>query len=166
MPTTTRFVFVRHGDYPRLQPKGPARDAEGLSDDGRAQAQAAGRWLSSQGLLPDLVVHTHTARTRETAQAVVAALGADIPLKQFRHGFGDMADLNAKLRAWTADHPAAVVLFCGHHSSQQALGRALGHKLPRAGRFLVVLTPSESSWELEALAACRPSVDGFLFERT
>jgi phosphohistidine phosphatase SixA len=164
MPAPTRFAFVRHGKTPGLQPRGPARDAESLSESGQAQACAAGRWLAAQGLRPDLVVHTETARTRETAQAVVAALGTDIPLEQFRHGFGDLADLNDKLATWTANHSAAFVLFCGHHTSQQALARALGRKLPRTERVVVVLARAVDGWQLEALATCRAQATGFVFE--
>lgn len=46
-----------------------------LSPQGLAEAEAAGRWLREQGLVPDRVLCSPSRRTRETLEAVLAAIG-------------------------------------------------------------------------------------------
>lgn len=46
-----------------------------LSAEGLAEAEAAGRWLSAQGLVPDRVLCSPARRTRETLESVMAAIG-------------------------------------------------------------------------------------------
>ena len=46
-----------------------------LSSQGLAEAEAAGRWLAEQRLLPDRVLYSPARRTRETLEAVLETLG-------------------------------------------------------------------------------------------
>lgn len=46
-----------------------------LSPEGLAEAEAAGRWLREKGLVPDRVLCSPSRRTRETLEAVLAAVG-------------------------------------------------------------------------------------------
>ena len=46
-----------------------------LSPEGLAEAEAAGRWLAERGLVPDCVLCSPARRTRETLEAVLAAVG-------------------------------------------------------------------------------------------
>lgn len=46
-----------------------------LSAEGLAEAEAAGRWLSEQGLVPDRVLCSPARRTRETLESVMATIG-------------------------------------------------------------------------------------------
>jgi phosphohistidine phosphatase len=46
-----------------------------LSAEGLAEAEAAGRWLSAQGLVPDRVLCSPARRTRETLESVMGAIG-------------------------------------------------------------------------------------------
>ena len=46
-----------------------------LSAEGLAEAEAAGRWLRDKGLVPDCVLCSPSRRTRETLEAVLAAIG-------------------------------------------------------------------------------------------
>jgi phosphohistidine phosphatase len=46
-----------------------------LSSEGQAEAEAAGRWLRDKGLVPDRVLCSPSRRTRETLEAVLAAIG-------------------------------------------------------------------------------------------
>src|SRR6478735_4917541 len=46
-----------------------------LSPEGLAEAEAAGRWLRERGLVPDRVLCSPSRRTRETLEAVLAAVG-------------------------------------------------------------------------------------------
>lgn len=46
-----------------------------LSSEGHAEAEAAGAWLRDHGLVPDRVLCSPARRTRETLEAVLAAVG-------------------------------------------------------------------------------------------
>ena len=46
-----------------------------LSSEGLAEAEAAGRWLKEHQLVPDRVLCSPSRRTRETMEAVLAAVG-------------------------------------------------------------------------------------------
>lgn len=46
-----------------------------LSPEGLAEAEAAGRWLAAQGLVPDCVLCSPARRTRETLEAVLGVIG-------------------------------------------------------------------------------------------
>jgi phosphohistidine phosphatase len=46
-----------------------------LSAEGLAEAEAAGRWLSEQGLVPDRVLCSPSRRTRETLESVMGTIG-------------------------------------------------------------------------------------------
>lgn len=46
-----------------------------LSSHGLAEAEAAGRWLAEQRLLPDRVLYSPARRARETLEAVLETLG-------------------------------------------------------------------------------------------
>lgn len=46
-----------------------------LSAEGLAEAEAAGRWLASQKLVPDCVLCSPSRRTRETLEAVLGVVG-------------------------------------------------------------------------------------------
>ena len=46
-----------------------------LSPEGLAEAESAGRWLAEKGLVPDCVLCSPARRTRETLEAVLAAIG-------------------------------------------------------------------------------------------
>ena len=46
-----------------------------LSADGLAEAEAAGRWLVEQGLIPDRILCSPARRARETLDAVLGAVG-------------------------------------------------------------------------------------------
>ena len=46
-----------------------------LSPEGLAEAEAAGRWLAENGLVPDCVLCSPARRTRETLEAVLGVVG-------------------------------------------------------------------------------------------
>jgi phosphohistidine phosphatase len=46
-----------------------------LSADGLAEAEAAGRWLVEQGLIPDRILCSPARRARETLDAVLGIIG-------------------------------------------------------------------------------------------
>lgn len=46
-----------------------------LSAEGLVEAEASGRWLKEQAMVPDLALCSPSRRTRETLDAVLAAIG-------------------------------------------------------------------------------------------
>lgn len=68
------LILLRHA---HAEPPGPGEaDLDRpLSAEGRAEAEAAGRWLAEQGLVPDRALCSPSRRTRDTLEAVLAAIG-------------------------------------------------------------------------------------------
>lgn len=68
------LILLRHAHAGPAAP-GTADLDRPLSPEGLAEAEAAGRWLHEQGLVPDRVLCSPARRTRETLEAVLAAIG-------------------------------------------------------------------------------------------
>ena len=69
------LILLRHAHAEALA-TGQSDTDRPLSEEGRSEAQSAARWLKAQDLAPDRVLVSPSRRTRETADAVVAELGA------------------------------------------------------------------------------------------
>jgi ribonuclease H / adenosylcobalamin/alpha-ribazole phosphatase len=73
----TRLILVRHGETPHTVDKrfsGPGGADPGLTDTGRAQAQAAAAYVAGLGHV-DALLCSPMRRTRETAEVLGAELG-------------------------------------------------------------------------------------------
>lgn len=68
------LILLRHAHAEPIAP-GQADLDRPLSQTGLAEAEAAGRWLAENGLVPDRVLCSPSRRTRETLEAVLAAIG-------------------------------------------------------------------------------------------
>jgi phosphohistidine phosphatase len=68
------LILLRHAHAESAQP-GQADMDRPLSAEGLAEAEAAGRWLASQKLIPDCVLCSPSRRTRETLEAVLGVVG-------------------------------------------------------------------------------------------
>lgn len=68
------LILLRHAHAESAVPGMDDLDRP-LSVQGQAEAEAAGRWLHEHGYLPDRVLCSPARRTRETCEAVMAALG-------------------------------------------------------------------------------------------
>ncbi len=124
------LIFCRHGSYHKPRDHEDNRECP-LTEAGRQEALAAGRFMADLGLAPDLVVSTWTRRTRKTAHHVLRALGAEQPLHIVAHGWSAGASrdrIEARVREWSqyAPRPPETVLFCGHGAQLRALKRAFG----------------------------------------
>lgn len=130
------FVYVRHG-----KPRKPVDDSDAanrakpLSDKGFDDAVAAGQWLLAHGIVPDLVVHTATRRTEETAAIIQEVLGTSLHPLVVPGGFpqgADAGDIDQYVNWWQrqAGRPVRTVMFVGHHTQQHALVRELGGTRP------------------------------------
>src|SRR5690554_4168275 len=71
---TRDILLLRHAHAEAAGP-GQADLDRPLSPEGQAEAEAAGRWLLEQRLLPDQVLYSPSRRTRETLEAVLAVIG-------------------------------------------------------------------------------------------
>lgn len=68
------LILLRHAHAEPSLPGQPDLDRP-LSSQGLAEAEAAGRWLAEQGLVPDRILCSPARRTRETLEAVLETLG-------------------------------------------------------------------------------------------
>ena len=68
------LILLRHAHAEPATP-GQADLDRALSAEGQAEAEAAGRWLAEQKLVPDCVVCSPSRRTRETLECVLGVIG-------------------------------------------------------------------------------------------
>ena len=71
---TKRLILIRHA---KSSWDAPFDDhARTLDERGREAATAIGHWLRSNGYVPDTIYSSDAARTRETTERVIDALGS------------------------------------------------------------------------------------------
>ena len=75
-----RLLLLRHGKSDWANPDQPDNERP-LNPRGQRAAALMGAYLRQRGLMPDLIYSSPAVRTRETAQRVLAALQADVPLE-------------------------------------------------------------------------------------
>lgn len=68
------LILLRHAHAEPATP-GSADLDRPLSAEGLAEAEAAGRWLAEQRLIPDGILCSPARRARETLEAVLARIG-------------------------------------------------------------------------------------------
>jgi phosphohistidine phosphatase len=132
--STRTLVILRHATA--TNPEGVADPDRPLSDQGRADAAAAGAWLAERGLRPDLVLCSPALRTRQTWHGVALGLvgepasaeaGSDAPAPEVRYEsalYGaSMPTLLASVRA--VPPQVTTVLLIGHNPGLSALSAAL-----------------------------------------
>ena len=68
------LILLRHA-HAESPATGQADIDRPLSVEGRAEAEAVGRWLLERGALPDCVLCSPARRTRETLEAVLGIVG-------------------------------------------------------------------------------------------
>ncbi|MFT4198976.1 MAG: histidine phosphatase family protein, partial [Pseudoxanthomonas sp.] len=100
-----------------------------LTEHGRGEAAAAGRWLAAHGPAPALVLCSPALRARQTLAAVLAAFGRELPQR-----------VDARIYEAT---PGTLVTVADEHA--QGAGRVLlvGHN-PGLERLLALLGSGQS----------------------
>ncbi len=68
-----KLILIRHAKSAWDDPSADDHDRV-LNDRGRESATAIGRWLAGKGHVPDQVLSSDSARTRETVERVLAEL--------------------------------------------------------------------------------------------
>jgi phosphohistidine phosphatase len=126
-----RLLLLRHGKSDWANPDQPDNERP-LNDRGQRAAALMGAYLRQRGLAPDLILSSAAVRTRETAQLVLAALQAPVPL-EFRQELylADPKTIVDVVRG-TPDE-VATLLVIGHNPGMQLAALKLSAGDP-AGR--------------------------------
>ncbi|MFI7596351.1 SixA phosphatase family protein [Actinoplanes sp. NPDC049681] len=143
------LVLLRHA---KAETPGELPDFERrLTDRGRADAGAAGAWLAAENLRPDLVLCSPATRTRQTWDAVAAALGGgDAPEVRYEDGLyaGGRTEVVDLLR--DVPDSIGIVLIVGHNPTVSDVsillrpdGYAVYEGLKTAG---IAVHRTEASW--------------------
>ncbi len=108
---TRRLVVMRHA---KAEPTAPTDHERALAARGRADAEAAGRWLREQGIVADAALVSDALRTRQTWERVAASAGwgiaPDLSAPLYAAGSDSAFDL---LQAVAPDASTLVVI--GHN---------------------------------------------------
>jgi len=94
-----------------------------LSRRGRADAEAAGRWLVAAGLIPDLVLCSSAVRTRETWLRVSSAVG-QVPVTYEQSLYLSSA-VEALELIQATDAAVGSLLVIGHNPTMSVLSALL-----------------------------------------
>jgi phosphohistidine phosphatase len=112
MTALRQLIVMRHAKAGEL-PGGP--DVErALRPRGRRNSSAAGQWLASADLVPDLVLCSHARRARQTWQYVSAELGGEPEVindqRLYDAGAQDLLRIFADTRAGVRN-----LMYVGHN---------------------------------------------------
>jgi phosphohistidine phosphatase len=120
--TQRTLVLLRHAkaEPPDNYPEDFDRP---LSRRGRADAEAAGKWLVKAGLVPDQVLCSAAVRTRETWQCVSAAVG-EVPVTYEQSLYLSNAVEALELIQQTAAS-VGTLLVIGHNPTMSVLSALL-----------------------------------------
>ena len=97
-----------------------------LTGRGRRQSAAAGRYLATEGLLPDLVLCSDARRTRETLDGLALEEGAAVRFTPDLYD-GHVPELVALVRG-IEDDSVSRVLVIGHNPTISDAGRYLARE--------------------------------------
>jgi phosphohistidine phosphatase SixA len=112
------LILLRHAEAIPVQ-TGDADRARPLSEHGRQEAEAAGRWLLAHGKQPDRALCSPAQRTRQTAEVALGELGHAVPL-QLTEGIYDATP--GELLALLDQHgDAGTLLLVGHNPGIERL---------------------------------------------
>lgn len=146
------LLVLRHAKAVRPDRGGHDYD-RALSDRGRRDAQAVGRWLADEGLQPDLILASSAVRTRQTAELAAEAAELDDEPSLLEPLYGaDEATCLAMLRAHAEGDD--TVLLVGHNPTMEGLVERL------AGQYETLKTAAIAHLEIdvEEWASIAPGV--------
>lgn len=115
------LLLIRHA---KAEQDGVTDGARELSDRGKSDARAAGRWLAEQGYVPDHVVVSDAIRAQQTWDGIAAKLDATPTIVTDPRIYDNTV---AALLEVIADVPADVtsVALVGHNPSMHSTALAL-----------------------------------------
>lgn len=146
------LILLRHANAEPLA-EGQADIDRPLSPEGLAEAEAAGRWMAAQGILPDRVLCSPARRSRETLEAVLGAIGyveQRLEDRIYEATAGTLAELA------DANRDAERLLMVGHNPGFERLA-ALMHS-GQSGDFRGMPTASVMVLRLPMEAVVEPGI--------
>lgn len=143
MTARRQLIVMRHAKAGEL-PGGP--DVErALRPRGQKNAAAAGRWLASQGIAPDLVLCSHARRARQTWQYVSAELAEEPPVSNDPRLYQADADGLRELFGQTA--PAVrTLMYVGHNPAAADVTEALTGCAARFPTAAIAIVSLDVDW--------------------
>ncbi len=121
------LILMRHAEAGAGLAGETDRDRE-LTANGRAQAQAATAWLQARQPVPQVIVHSPAARTRQTADALQAAFPRAERVVEEGIYLASAGELLALASQWP-DCPCLLLL--GHNPAIASAARVLTDAPPR-----------------------------------
>ena len=116
-----RLLILRHAKSAR--PSGTDDFDRPLCDQGKAAAPLIGRWISSRGDEPALVLCSSATRSRDTLALVLPQFRRE-PEIRYQPGLY-LAEMPALLQIVQAAPPLSPLLLVGHNPGLQEFGLAL-----------------------------------------
>ena len=136
------LIVMRHAKAGEL-PGGPDFE-RALRPRGERDSVAAGRWLASRGLSPDLVLCSAAKRTRQTWQRLSRELGGEPEFAAERALYQADSDDLAELIRQTSEQ-VTTLLYVGHN--------------PAAAGLVALLTGTEPDFPTAAIAVIAIAAD-------
>ncbi|EBA11945.1 SixA phosphatase family protein [Roseobacter sp. CCS2] len=128
---TLRLILIRHAKSSWSDPFGDDHERT-LNKRGRASATAIGEWMAQEGYLPDTVLCSDAARTRETAALILSALDPEPRLQLSGRIYHAAPDTILEMVQKQTDQTIAVV---GHNPGIGMLANGLVRSAPDHRRF-------------------------------
>lgn len=107
-----RLLLVRHAQTEQGSPD----ELRPLTDRGRRDAAAIGKWLTSAGVVPDAVVVSPAVRARETWDLAAGALSGGVPVIVDERIYDNRPDSLLAIARGSAESVATVAIV-GHNPS-------------------------------------------------
>lgn len=148
------LVLLRHA-HAEPSREGQSDADRPLSPEGRAEAEAAGRWLKAHGFAPDRVLVSPSRRTKETLEQVLSVIGYAEQREDQRIYEATPGDLLE-----VADEHRAIgrVLLVGHNPGLEQVvallsdGQSGDFRGMPAGGIAVLRLPADAALEPGAAA--------------
>jgi phosphohistidine phosphatase len=156
--TDKRLVLIRHAKAVQGAPD----RSRTLSERGRTDAAAIGRWLREMDVVPDLAVISPSTRTMQTWQLAAEVLGVSVravhDARVWHNKAASLLDIVAE-----QEDDVATVAIVGHNPSMHSLAVDLAGSSDELAEFptstvAVFAAPQWRHWdaaELVAVATCR-----------
>lgn len=143
MTARRQLIVMRHAKAGEL-PGGP--DAErALRPRGCKNATAAGRWLASRGIMPDLVFCSHARRARQTWQYVSAELAGEPAVSNDPRLY--QADAEDLLELFGQTAPAVrTLMYVGHNPAAAELTESLTGRAVHMPTAAIAVVGLETDW--------------------